>query len=295
MAQLFKIPEAIPSRESIADDLKSLLKSNKHDEAIALSKKYKNHLQYYELERIFNKYPLQSEQKCPKCKATIRLVFNSSYEDYRLTSCENCQKIKVEKKLSESLQERLLDHGIAKRFLNAKLTDFSSDIQKASKGEEGLFITGPRGTGKTHLISAIAGNIIKNLPLHISKDHARKIYYFEPRSESYPLIVNVPKLLMQIKGTFNSDYGTDSEESIINRLCRVPILLLDDIGAEKASEWVKQTLYLIIDKRYGDMAKTFVTSNLTLNQISNQLDDRISSRIAGMTNAIRMQGKDRRI
>jgi len=78
-------------------------------------------------------------------------------------------------------------------------------------------------------------------------------------------------------------------------ICSVPVLLLDDIGAEKASEWVKQTLYLIIDNRYGNMKKTFITSNLTLNQISNQLDDRISSRIAGMSNTIRMQGKDRRL
>ena len=107
--------------------------------------------------------------------------------------------------------------------------------------------------------------------------------------------MNVPKLLMQIKGTFNSDYGTETEESIINKLCRVSVLLLDDVGAEKASEWVKQTLYLIIDGRYGDLKKTYVTSNLTLNQISNQLDDRISSRIAGMTNTIRMAGKDRRL
>jgi len=147
--------------------------------------------------------------------------------EYRPVSCENCQKLKVEKKLSKTLEQRLLNNGIVKRFLNAKLADFSDTIQKAATGEEGLFITGPRGTGKTHLVSAIAGNIIKNLPLHTSKDQDGKIYYFEPQSKSYPLLVNIPKMLMRIKGTFNSDYGIESEESILNKICSVPVLLLD--------------------------------------------------------------------
>jgi len=195
----------------------------------------------------------------------------------------------------ESFEERLMEHGITKRFLNAKLSDFNNGIQEKVAGEEGLFITGPRGTGKTHLISAIAGNIIRELPLNTCKQQDGSIAYFEPKSELYPLVVNIPKMLMRIKGTFNSDYGVDNEESILKGICAVPVLLLDDIGAEKASECVKQTLYLIIDRRYGDMAKTYVTSNLSLNEISSQLDDRISSRVAGMTNTIRMQGKDRRL
>jgi len=271
------------------------LKSKDYDGAVKFAEQYREHLPSRYLESIFNEYPPEPEP-CPKCGTGVRFIFKAfARMEYRPVSCENCQKLKVEKKLSKTLEQRLLNNGIVKRFLNAKLSDFSDTIQKAATGEEGLFITGPRGTGKTHLVSAIAGNIIKNLPLHTSKDQDGKIYYFEPQSKSYPLLVNIPKMLMRIKGTFNSDYGIESEESILNKICSVPVLLLDDIGAEKASEWVKQTLYLIIDNRYGNMKKTFITSNLTLNQISNQLDDRISSRIAGMSNTIRMQGKDRRL
>ena len=275
--------------------LSSLLTSKDYDGAIKFANQYRDNLPSGIIEAVFNDYP-PSPEPCPKCGQDVRVMFHAfACMKYGPVSCENCQKLEIEKNLSESLEERLLDQGITKRFLNAKLSDFNNSIQKQVAGEEGFFITGPRGTGKTHLVSAIAGNIIKNLSPHISKDHDGKIYYSMPKSKSYPLLVNIPKLLMRIKGTFNSDYGIDSEESILNKICSVPVLLLDDIGAEKASEWVKQTLYLIIDSRYGDMKKTYVTSNLTLNQISNQLDDRISSRIAGMTNTIRMQGKDRRL
>ena len=276
------------------ESLNSWLKSKNYDAAIEFAKQYRDYLQTGVLKAVFNDYP-PSPEPCPECGVDVRLSFHVHWMLYKPVPCENCQRLEVKEKLSKNLEERLIEHGIVKRFLNAKLSDFNNSIRKKVAGEEGLFITGPRGTGKTHLISAIAGNIIKNLPLHVTKDHDGRTYYFEPESKSYPLLVNIPKMLMKIKGTFNSDYGIDSEESILNKICSVPVLLLDDIGAEKASEWVKQTLYLIIDHRYGDMAKTYVTSNLTLNQIANQLDDRISSRIAGMTNTIRMAGKDRRL
>ena len=59
----------------------------------------------------------------------------------------------------------------------------------------------------------------------------------------------------------------EDEESIIRGLSEVSVLLLDDIGAEKSTEWAKATLYLIVDQRYADMKKTYFTSNLTLKEI----------------------------
>ena len=131
------------------------------------------------------------------------------------------------------------------------------------------------------------------MPLQTQKEHNGLIRYYRPR-KNYPTVVNVPKLLLKIKSTFNNDYGMENEESILRGIGEVSVLLLDDIGAEKSTEWVKETLYLIIDQRYCDMKKTYFTSNLTLKEIS-KIDDRISSRIAEMAKTLTMQGKDRRL
>ena len=67
------------------------------------------------------------------------------------------------------------------------------------------------------------------------------------------------------------------------------------LGTEKYSEWVEETLYLLIDRRYSNMRKTFISSNLNLDGVAQHLNDRISSRIAGMCEVLKMEGKDRRL
>ena len=76
---------------------------------------------------------------------------------------------------------------------------------------------------------------------------------------------------------------------------RKKCLILDDMGAEKTSEWSIQTLYSIIDRRYRDEKQTLITSNLTLDEIAEKVGDRIASRIAGMCKVVEIKGKDRRI
>ena len=63
------------------------------------------------------------------------------------------------------------------------------------------------------------------------------------------------------------------------------MLILDDLGAEKVTEYVRQSLYTLINKRYLDNLPTFFTSNLSLDEIAARLDDRISSRIFEMCGA----------
>jgi len=50
------------------------------------------------------------------------------------------------------------------------------------------------------------------------------------------------------------------------------------VHAEKTTEWALQTLFVIIDRRYRNMVKTIITSNLSLNEISEKIGDRIASR-----------------
>ena len=74
-----------------------------------------------------------------------------------------------------------------------------------------------------------------------------------------------------------------------------PHLVIDDVAAEKVTEFGLKTLYLLVDHRWGHELSTVVTSNLTPEQLSNVLGDRIASRILGFGDPVRMEGRDRRI
>ena len=150
-----------------------------------------------------------------------------------------------------------------------------------SMNGRGLYIHGPTGCGKT-ILSA-------NLTV---------LYATRRWLENKAIQVHfqtVPNLLQEIKQTFKPDCE-QTEGLLVNKLSTTPWLVLDDLGVEKVSEWVLQTLYVIINNRYESMLPTIITSNLSLDDLSVRLgNDRIPSRIAGMCEILEMSGKDKRI
>ena len=71
----------------------------------------------------------------------------------------------------------------------------------------------------------------------------------------------MPRLLAEIKRTFDRD-ATDSYMDFFRRLCTVDLLVLDDLGAEKQTEWVLEQLYSIVNERWQDRRSIVVTTNL---------------------------------
>jgi DNA replication protein DnaC len=160
------------------------------------------------------------------------------------------------------------------RFLDVDVESIDEDIWNLCvEGKGGLFLHGPPGTGKTHLAIALL------------KDHGRM---------EYGSFVTVASLLMELRDSFR-DGAERSEKGIIEHYSNVQLLVLDDLGAEKTSEFALQSLYIIIDKRYSEMRSTIITSNLTVDEIAEKVGDRIASRIAGMCRVIELKGRDRRI
>ncbi|MRB85087.1 hypothetical protein GH851_31765, partial [Bacillus thuringiensis] len=82
---------------------------------------------------------------------------------------------------------------------------------------------------KTHLAAAIANELSKQ----------GFIVVFQ----------SVPELLQRIRSTFNSD-NKENETQIMRALLECDLLILDDIGAEKTTEWVEEKLFNVIDGRY---------------------------------------------
>ena len=101
--------------------------------------------------------------------------------------------------------------------------------------------SGGIGTGKTSLAILVA---------KAAKDAGRSYAV-------YP----VPRLLAEIKRTFDRD-ASDSYLGFFRRLCTVDLLVLDDLGAEKQTEWVLEQLYSIVNERWQDRRSIVVTTNV---------------------------------
>jgi DNA replication protein DnaC len=147
--------------------------------------------------------------------------------------------------------------GIGRRFLEVsfdrepivsldravlrQVRGFVRSIDEHLDAGRGLWFDGPVGTGKTSLAILVA---------KAAKDAGRSFAV-------YP----VPRLLAEIKRTFDRD-ASDTYLGFFRRLCTVDLLVLDDLGAEKQTEWVLEQLYSIVNERWQDRRSIVVTTNL---------------------------------
>jgi len=93
------------------------------------------------------------------------------------------------------------------------------------------------------------------------------------------IFTSTTDLVNELKGTFSSNEER-TEQDILNFYCDLHLLVLDDFGINKPSDWILQTLYSIINHRYEYLKPTIITSNIDLAAIAEVLgDDRITSRI----------------
>lgn len=167
---------------------------------------------------------------------------------------------------------------IPERYQNADYNNvpeaIRNTLKKINETKRGLYIYGAVGTGKTYIAYAIA-------------KHAQEKGVFIP-------VWNMTELLREIRQDFDRPNGEkkqlDQEIMDWNK-----ILIFDDIGSEKTTQWVEETFYLIINHRYNNMSPTIFTSNLPLSQLSEKIGDRTTSRIAEMCDVFELSGDDKRV
>jgi DNA replication protein DnaC len=118
---------------------------------------------------------------------------------------------------------------------------FTRSIEANLDAGRGLWFDGPVGTGKTSLAILVAK----------AASEAGRTYAVFP----------VPRLLSEIRRTFDAD-ASDTYMRLFQRLCTVDLLVLDDLGAEKQTEWVLEQLYSIVNERWQDRRSIVVTTNV---------------------------------
>jgi len=128
-----------------------------------------------------------------------------------------------------------------------------------------LYLWGEKkGNGKTTWACSIANSFIRKM---VSKTDLSPIVYF----------IKTAKFLEEMRQQFNSP--TEEFPNTLALIEKVPLLIIDDLGAEKPSDWVKERLLSIIDERYSNKLSTIYTSNCSPNILLMQLGDRIYDRV----------------
>lgn len=139
--------------------------------------------------------------------------------------------------------------------------------------------SGGTGLGKTYTAAILANEFIFSQVKHVADTQLVQFW-------------SVPDALGRMRDTFNnpdSDFMYRWRNSV-----SVPLLILDDIGAEKPSEWVQEQLTWLINERVNHGHTTIYTSNYSLAELEGRLGPRLVSRIHHNLVAIPYYGTDRR-
>ncbi|CAL4317762.1 DNA replication protein DnaC [Buchnera aphidicola (Periphyllus testudinaceus)] len=185
-----------------------------------------------------------------------------------LLSSQSIQKKNNKKKIKKILK----NSGIKKLYINCtfknyniynigqkKVLNFSKKYAKNFNKKFSNFIfSGSPGTGKNHLATAIGKYLILN---------KKKI-----------LIITIAELMSEIKKTFNKN-NTLTESCLINKLIKIDLLIIDEIGIQQKSQYEKIIMHQIIDRRSSSKKSTGILSNLNYNNLYKLLGERIIDRL----------------
>ena len=237
----------------------------------------------------------QNKTECPACDGTGWKPVPG--KNHKVTRCE-CRIDARTTRLLKAAQ-------IPARYEHCTLSDFDVAFHGANRSlaqarlaagrfveeypveKTGLLLIGPIGVGKTHLAVGIMQELI--------------------RSKGLPcLFCDYRELLKQIQNSYNPTVQT-TELEILRPVFESEILVLDELGAVKPTEWVWDTVSHILNTRYNDKRTTIITTNFSdqpaghvsgprgaarEETLGDRIGERMRSRLHEMCRVVQMDGSD---
>lgn len=218
----------------------------------------------------------KKKRTCIQCQYTIDNCFNCEYAfGWR------CEKYKQYEKRC-AVYQILQDSKLGQRFMNKQFYNFNvtpgtkdtyntcwNFCESFSRDSRGLRLIGPYGSGKTHLAAAI---------IHKLAENGVKSYF-----------AVVPELL----DIMRRDY--DDNNAMWRNVEYASLLVLDDLGAERPTEWTREQLYRLINSRYETLLPTVITTNYSTKDLVERIGQRIVSRLVEMTTPCKLDAEDYRL
>jgi DNA replication protein DnaC len=166
--------------------------------------------------------------------------------------------------------------NVVKR-LQAWVADECSDDPEEPGADWGtnrwLLLHGPYGTGKTGLAGAVGAALL------------------ETRMVDSVHMAAVPRLLDRVRATYNrQSKENETEADVMEELFDVECLILDDLGAERATDWVAEKLFTLINHRHDEELMTIITTNLAPSELGAHIGERTMWRIAELSFVVSLEG-----
>jgi DNA replication protein DnaC len=209
---------------------------------------------------------LADEEPTEECAVCGGLGLLARRRGPRLTEYVECQACRLLSKRRIAKVFRRAD--IPKRFSAATFASYPgarangvSDVEAWANGtgQQSLVLYGEAGRGKTSLAVA-------SMKLRVERDQCDALF------------ITTPKLLDRIRETY-SGRSEDAEAEVLHLVETVGLLVLDDLGAERVTDWVREKLFTILNARHDALLPTIYTSNLGPEELAGHIGGRTAERL----------------
>ncbi len=242
---------------------------------------------------------------CPHCHNTGCIPLAVHYAglgDCPVTYCRNCdigrqllrdwanlpEQRAYARRLREDRVRRALEiAGIEAHLIDQRLADlirmpelcrlctnYVREWPSTRRKGSGFYFWGGAGSGKTRAAAAIVNELVD-------------------RDLAATLFLNVPEVLGRIRQA-HGDRNPAASPALLDRMKRIELLVLDDLGVEMPSAWVIDLLYQVVDERWRERRPMIVTSTLSVPELARRCQPQVASRIIGCCRVIEVSGTDRR-
>lgn len=229
--------------------------------------------------------------KCGTPKQTIIRMFDNNRKTKCLCKCEAEKRDREEEEYKQRQEQsriaNLKSRGIQDFAIqswtfenddkkNPAMSDramkYYKQWEKMYAENIGILLWGNVGTGKTYFAACIANALLEDgVPV---------------------LMTNFPKIINALSG-----FQIEDKNEYVDSLNRYDLLIIDDLGAERQSEFAQEVVFNVIDSRYKSGKPLIVTTNMTLDDLKSPKNitcTRIYDRILEMCVPIRFDGESRR-